>query len=136
MKLDAGIAGMPGQVGAASHRQIVDDEHVIATRGERVDDVAADETGAAGHQHAPRDRHACSSIFRSRRAGLPATIVPGRTSRGHHAAGADDRAFADLDAAEDRRARADRGAAADDRRHDFPVAVGLQFAGRPWSRAG
>src|SRR5580765_5407350 len=61
--------------------------------------------------------------------------VPGDDRAGghvvrHHAARPDDGVLADLDAAQDGRARSDRRAAADDGRHDFPVAIRLELAGR------
>src|SRR5262245_2524652 len=53
---------------------------------------------------------------------------PGGHVSGDYAAGPDDRVLANLDSAEDRRAGADSGAAAHDRRHHGPVAVALELA--------
>ena len=52
----------------------------------------------------------------------------GRDISGHHAAGTDDGAFADGDAAEDGGVGAERSALPDDCRHHLPVGFGLQAA--------
>jgi len=52
----------------------------------------------------------------------------GRDISGHHAAGADDGAFADGDAAEDGGVGAERCPCFDDRGNDLPVGLGLQTA--------
>ena len=66
------------------------------------------------------------------RAGTPATTAPGATSCVTTAPAPTSGPLADRHAAQDDRARADRGSAADARRDDFPVGLGLQPARRAW----
>src|SRR2546430_11184401 len=80
VQLDTAAGEMTRKVLSSSHRQIVDDDHMIAARDERVDEVTSDEPRSSGDRHATSlGRHQRSSIRRSTRAGFPATIVPAAT---------------------------------------------------------
>ena len=72
---DARVAGMRRKVFAASDRQVVDHQDVVSPRRQCVDEMAADEAGAAGHEHAARHQMVSPSTARITRAGLPATIA-------------------------------------------------------------
>src|SRR5580765_2926530 len=69
------------QVLAAPAREIVEDDNLGRTGAQQlVGDMGSDQPGSTGDEY-PIQRHASLSIFRSTRAGLPATIVAGGTLR-------------------------------------------------------
>jgi hypothetical protein len=78
MELDCGVAVVLRQVLARADGQVVHDDDVIATQDECVDQVTADESRTAGHEHSSSiQRHRQSSSGPNTRASLPAAIVTG-----------------------------------------------------------
>ena len=64
VQVDVGIARVMGQVGRATTHEVVDDVHAEPLVGEQIDHMAADEAGAAGHDHDRPRRHAARVALR------------------------------------------------------------------------